>query len=191
MRSSSNSRRRPGGFALVAIVAAVLGMALPLAPAAAQGGQVKVAVIDVQSILAESKRGTAVQRELEAFQKQKSDEIQSRGEELANLRKDYAEKGLSMAEDRLAQMKTEIEDKTVQFNRLRDDANFELKKRSEELLAQVEAQVMPIINQVGREGGYTLIFNKFQSGLVFADDAIDITGLVIERYDAGYQADGE
>ena len=34
---------------------------------------------------------------------------------------------------------------------------------------------MPVINQVGKELGYTLIFRKFESGLIYADEAIDIT----------------
>ncbi len=32
--------------------------------------------------------------------------------------------------------------------------------------------------------GYTLIFRKFESGLIYADEAVDITKLVITRLDA-------
>jgi Skp family chaperone for outer membrane proteins len=32
--------------------------------------------------------------------------------------------------------------------------------------------------------GFTLIFNKFQGALVYADDSVDITDQVIERFDA-------
>jgi Skp family chaperone for outer membrane proteins len=35
---------------------------------------------------------------------------------------------------------------------------------------------------VGREQGLTLIFNKFQSGLVYADQSVDITDDVIRRF---------
>ena len=48
----------------------------------------------------------------------------------------------------------------------------------------VDQQVMPVINQVGKELGYTLIFRKFESGLIYADEAIDITKSVIQRLDA-------
>ena len=44
--------------------------------------------------------------------------------------------------------------------------------------------MFPVINQVGKEGGYTLIFRKFESGLIYADEAIDITDEVIQRLDA-------
>jgi hypothetical protein len=49
-------------------------------------------------------------------------------------------------------------------------------------LADLERRVFPIITQLGKERGYTLIFNKFQSGLVFADDAADITEDVLKRF---------
>ena len=41
---------------------------------------------------------------------------------------------------------------------------------------------MPVIETVGQERGLTLIFNKFQSGLVFADQGVDITDEVIRRF---------
>ncbi len=34
----------------------------------------------------------------------------------------------------------------------------------------IDERVMPVINQVGKELGYTLIFRKFESGLIYADD---------------------
>jgi hypothetical protein len=39
-----------------------------------------------------------------------------------------------------------------------------------------------VINQVGKEKGYTLILNKFQSGLVFVDDSVDITDEVLKVF---------
>jgi Skp family chaperone for outer membrane proteins len=43
---------------------------------------------------------------------------------------------------------------------------------------------MPVINQAGKELGYTLIFRKFESGLIYADEAVDITDSIIKRLDA-------
>ena len=39
-----------------------------------------------------------------------------------------------------------------------------------------------MINEIGAERGFTLIFNKFQSGLVYADDGVYITDDVIRRF---------
>ena len=42
--------------------------------------------------------------------------------------------------------------------------------------------MLPVITQVGKERGFTLIFNKFQSGLVYADEAVDVTDDVLKRF---------
>ena len=66
-------------------------------------------------------------------------------------------------------------------------------------LAEINQDIEPLggdnprhqrINAVGREFGYAMIFNKYQSGLVYADDAIDVTNLVIERFNAAGAASG-
>ena len=41
---------------------------------------------------------------------------------------------------------------------------------------------MPIIQELGREMKLQLVFNKFQSGLVYADESLDITEQVIKRF---------
>ena len=51
----------------------------------------------------------------------------------------------------------------------------ELNKAQRAGFGEIDQRVMPVINQVGKEGGYTLIFHKFESGLVYADEAVDIT----------------
>jgi len=52
-----------------------------------------------------------------------------------------------------------------------------------------EKRVLPVINQVGKEKGYTLIFNKYAPGmLVYADDAVDITASVVQRLDSAAAA---
>ena len=46
----------------------------------------------------------------------------------------------------------------------------------------LEGKIKPVIDQIGKEMGLAAIFNKFESGLVYASDAIDITDTVIKRF---------
>ena len=81
-------------------------------------------------------------------------------------------------------MDKQLQEKSVSLKRLSEDATADLNKKKEDLLGSIDAKVMPVINQLGREQGYTMIFRKFESGLIYADDAIDITQAVIVRLDA-------
>ncbi len=80
-------------------------------------------------------------------------------------------------------MTGQIEDRTIALQRFEDDAKRSLDEARRTALGRLEQQIMPIINEIGKERGLTLIFNKFQdSGIVYADDAVDITDEVIRRF---------
>ncbi|HUF77520.1 MAG TPA: OmpH family outer membrane protein [Thermoanaerobaculia bacterium] len=159
----------------------MLALVAGAAPAAAQP-PIKVAVIDVERILLESNRGKAALGEIENLRKAKQQEGEVLQKEIADLQTRLNEGRLSLAEDKLAELTKQLEDKVIAARRFQDDATRELTKKRDQVLDQIEQSIFPVINQVGREGGYTLIFNKYNSGLVYADESVDITAQVIERY---------
>jgi outer membrane protein len=87
-----------------------------------------------------------------------------------------------VSEDKLAEMSKQLENKNIAMRRFEDDAKRELEDARRKQLGGLEAKILPIINAIGQEQGFTLIFNKFQSGLVYADEAVDITDEVIQRF---------
>ncbi len=162
----------------------VLAALLCLTFVGAAGAQTKMAVIDVEKILTDSDRGKAVIEEIKTFSKNKSEELVAMQKQIEALGKTFEDGRLSLAEDVLADMQKELEDKTIEIRRAQDDAERELKEMQSERFQKIEEDVLPIITEVGKDGGYTMILNKYQSGLVYADPMIDITPTVIERFDA-------
>jgi outer membrane protein len=175
------------------LLALALGTALaaPFAlPAMAQAapapaaGTMKIAVIDTEKILMNSAAGKRALGDLKKLQDQKEAEGRTKQQEIKDLQAKLTDGRLSLAQDKLADMEKQLEDKVIDLRRFQDDANRDLTKKRDEILGQIDDKVMPVINQVGKEMGYTLIFRKFESGLIYADDAIDITNSVIQRLDA-------
>lgn len=144
----------------------------------------KIAVIDVQRILTDSATGQKIISELEELRTSKAAELEQLGSQLEDVTRRIDDGRLTLSQERLAELEQEREDLQVQARRAQDDAQRELQEKQRENFEQIESSVMPIIEQVGQEFGYTAIFNKFQSGLVYADEAIDITDMVIERFNA-------
>ncbi len=167
------------------VAGAVLLGAMASGPALAQS---KIAVIEVERLLQESGRGQVAVQELTRLRDEMQTTLQGRQEQLAALQKQYTDGRLTLAEDRLAEMEKQLEDMTIGLQRSQDDANREMQKLQTEKFGEIEQAVLPIIGQVGREFGYTAIFNKFQGGLLYSADAADITNLIIERYNAAYPA---
>ncbi len=173
------------GFRAVAVTVAVSAGVLMAGPVLAQS---KIAVVEVERLLQESARGQVAVQDLTRLRNEKQAELTTRQEQLAALQQQYNDGRLTLAEDRLAELEKQLEDMTIDLRRAQDDANREMQKVQGERFGEIEQAVLPIIAQVGREFGYTAIFNKFQGGLLYAADAADITNLIIERYNAAYPA---
>ena len=160
------------------VVPAAIVMAVAL-PAAAQ---VKLAVIDVQRVVTESDPGKEVMQKLRALSDSKAQQGQTLQQELTALQDQLNKQRFTVSEARQAEMSKQIEDKQIAIRRFQDDAQRELQEAQRRELGGLEERILPIINQIGQERGLTLIFNKFQSGLVYADDTIDITDAVITKF---------
>jgi len=159
------------------------------APAAVlPAGGLRVAVIDTEKILLSSQAGKRAIAELKKIQEQKEAELRGKQQEIKDLQDKLSQGRLSLAQDKLAEMAKQLEDREIALKRLSDDASRDLNKKKDDLLGSIDEKVMPVINQLGKEQGYTMIFRKFESGLIYADDAIDITQAVIQRLDAAAAA---
>lgn len=159
------------GLLVLALVAAM--------PAAAQ---VNIAVIDVQRVVTDSDPGKEALGKLKELQDAKIDQGRGLQQELAALQEQISKQRFTLSEQRLGELTKEIEDKQIALQRFQDDAERELDEARRRELGGLEGRIMPVINEIGAERGLTLIFNKFQSGLVYADDAVDITDDVIRRF---------
>jgi len=159
-----------------AVAALVMAAAMPAA------AQSKVAVIDVQRVVAESDPGKEAIQKLKAISDAKVQEGQTLQQEMATLQDQFNKQRYTVSEQRLAEMTKELEDRNIAIRRFEDDAKRELEEARRRELGGLEGRILPIINQIGVEEGITVIFNKFQSGLVYADEAVDITDDVIRRF---------
>ena len=171
--------------------AALLALALAV-PAAAQqaaapAGPPKIAVIDTEKILLSSQAGKKALADLKKLQEAKETELRAKAQELKDLQTKITEGRLSLAQDKLAEMTKQYEEKEIALRRAQDDAGRELGKKRDEMLGEIDKRVMPVINQAGKDLGYTLIFRKFESGLIYADEAVDITSVIIQRLDGAAQ----
>ena len=168
------SLRALTGLLVAAIVSSLAGP-----PAQAQEAPLKVAVIDVQRILTDSVAGKKALDDLRKLAESRQAEIDAKGQEVTDLQNRLNEGQLSLSPERQEQMQAELQEMLIGLRRLQDDAERELQTRRGQAFEAIEVDVLPIITEVGQEFQYTMIFNKFQSGLLFALERIDITDLIL------------
>lgn len=152
------------------------------APVFAQTPPARVAVIDVQKVLTQSTAGKAAYEKLKKMQEERMERAKSMDEEMRKLDAEISTKRLSLSEDKLAEMQKQLADKRISIQRYAQDAEREIGEARDKELLVLENKIKPVIDALGKEMGLAAIFNKFESGLVYASDAIDLTDTVIKRF---------
>ncbi|MEM9593878.1 MAG: OmpH family outer membrane protein [Acidobacteriota bacterium] len=161
-------------------LAAVL---LPAVPATAQDGPIKIAVVDLEVIVARSAAGQDLQKKLDAFQKTVQTDIEQMQSQARDIRQRVADGVNSLTEDKLAELQKQYEDKTIEIRRMRDDKTREGQKMQAEGLREIEKQLEPVFERVRDQGNYDLILNNVPGVVVMAGERVDITGKVIAELD--------
>jgi outer membrane protein len=172
-------------ISVCAVVLGALGAASLLAPPAeaqAAGANGRIGVIEVQRIVQESAIGKESLARVQKLQTAKQDELTRRQKELRDLEQKIQDQGKSLSEDAMEKMQKDYQAKALELKRAQDDAQRELEEIQRKELAELERRVMPVIDSVAKEQGFQLVFNKFQSGILFADGGVDITDAVIGKF---------
>jgi outer membrane protein len=144
--------------------------------------QVKIGVVNAQEILAKTKKGIEIQNRLEKLQNNKQKELQAMQDEIKKLEKEVLSPALN---DETREKKgLDLQNKRKDLKRYLEDAQNEIQRESQKELGELEKAVMPLIDQIGKSKGFTIIFDITRPGIVYFDQAIDITPEVISAFDA-------
>lgn len=173
-----------GSFAvLVAAMASIL-WGVPLA---AQVIGEKVGVFNADRVMTESQPGQQALALFTQLREQRVGELQIQQNQISTLQQQVLSVPPGSAD--AVRLQREVENSVLRLNRLQEDVEQELGLRQNELTSEIMQMIGQIIDVMGEEEGYTLIFNQLQSGLVYIATALDITDEIIRRINTMGAAD--
>ncbi len=148
----------------------------------AQTEGLKVGIFNADRILQESQAGQQALAQFNQLSTQRLEEFQAQQTGLDQLRQQLLAAPPGSAE--AGQLNRQLEDKTLQLQRLQQDVQNELAQRQDELTGVITQRIAQIIETLGDEESFSMIINLVQSGIVYyAVDALDITDMIIARLD--------
>jgi outer membrane protein len=162
-------------FALILFVGAMASMSY---------AQVKVGVINSQDVLEKSSEGKKVLARLTETDKQNQAAIAKLDDEIRQLQTKLSTQSITLTEDAVTQMRADLDRKNTDRKRKAEDAYSSMQDLTQRLFAKVQQELLPIVEQLGKERGMDVILDLKNSGAVYWSPAIDLTADVIKRYDA-------
>ena len=189
------------GFALVAAPGVVRAQQAPPAvpppatPPAAQPQPArpfpegaKIAYLDIQRVAAESAEGKVSTARVQALNQKKVAELNDLNKKLLADQQKLQAQGAMLNEAARAELERAIDRQQKELQRRQQDAQEEVQQLQTDLQNTFQGKLYPIIQQVVAEKGIEVLFSQRDSGIVFANPALDLTADVIKRFDAAQAA---
>ncbi|MEZ4414611.1 MAG: OmpH family outer membrane protein [Gemmatimonadota bacterium] len=164
-------------------VMAVLGVFAATAAASAQ--QVpRIAYINSDKIISESKQAQAAQQAFETEVARYRTEVNQLGEALQRMITEYDAQKSTMTPTARTQKENDIRLRQTEYEtRLRELENQATQRRAA-LVEPVMEQINQVIDAIRREGNYALILDASSTAIIAADPALDLTEEVLRRLSA-------
>ena len=170
-------RRHNRLLALIAAAAGLAGLA-----AAQEAG--KLGVINSQEILDTSAAGKRALAQIQAADKKYTDELARIDDQIRQLQNRLTAQRLTLTPDAAAALQADIQKKTTERQRSAEDAGRAMREIQARTLEEIQADLIPLIEQVRKDMGLDLIFDVTKGGIVYFTPALDLTAEIVKRYDA-------
>src|SRR5687768_17296990 len=131
------------------------------APPAQAQAPLRMAFLDLQRIAAESNEGKAASGKVQGLTQKKSAELQ--------------EKTKALQDSARAQTQREIDRLTVEIDRCQEDANAEVQELQQQLQAEFQGKLRPIVDGMVKELAIGLLFSAGDADAIYVDRSLDIT----------------
>ncbi len=152
------------------------------------GAELKIGYVDLQRSLNETESGKKARADLEKLIKSKQAVIDEKGKEIERLKEELDKQSALLSEEAKKAKQDELDRKMGKYQRLVQEAQREVKKKETELTNEILKGLRKVIEELGREEKYTLILEKMEGLVLYADSAIDLTDRVIKLYDEKMKA---
>jgi outer membrane protein len=165
-------------------VALLLALTAVLVPAGAATAQLKIGYVDLQRALNESEAGKAAKERFKVQVDKLQGDLKKKKDALDGLKEQLEKKSSVMKEEEARNMQKDYERKLRDFERSYKDSQGELQQRDNELTVELLKELQVVIEQYGKENGYSMILEQSSSSVLYGAPDLDLTEQIIARYNA-------
>jgi outer membrane protein len=161
---------------------------LMLAVGHAYADNVKIGVVDLMKALNESDAGKKAKSELEDMIKTKQAVIDEKGKAIEKMKGELEKQSSVLSADAKKAKEDQLEKMVREYQRVVSDSQTEVKKRESDLTGGILKEIKAIVDQMGKEGGYTMIIENAEGVVLYSKKDLDLTDAVIEKFNASQKA---
>jgi outer membrane protein len=144
----------------------------------------RIATIDVQKVLTTSNIGKAATERMKKLQEDRMAKAQQMSADMAKIENELKTKKSTLLPAEVRNLEKQRADKRNAMMQFAQTAEKELGQARDKELGEINNQTLPVVQAIAKEMSLAAVFNKFESGMIYSADALDITDAVIARMNA-------
>jgi outer membrane protein len=155
-----------------------------LVPAAYSADSVKIGIIDFEKIMQESSAGKMNQKALNTKGTELKNKLEKEKQRLDEVGRSFEKEALVLSDEKKREREREFRNQVEDFKIMQQDYANELKNMEIKMINDMQKAVYDIANELGKKEKYTLIIEKKNAGVIYVPDQVDVTDIVIKKYNA-------
>lgn len=144
----------------------------------------KLAMVDMQRVLNETKAGQAARTKLEKSSKSKQDKFDKKRGKLES----DAAKLDKLSGAQLAAAQEKLQQESMELQNMLMALEQELAKQQQQLLEDMYKNSAAIVADIAKSKGLDLVLVRDQMTVIYAKEGLDITSEVVKQYDKKHPA---
>jgi outer membrane protein len=165
-------------------IALAVSLAILSAPALA-AAQAKIGFVDQRKAVFSSKEGKGAEKRFSEIVEERSSRFRPLRDDLQRLQEEYEKQKYVLSEEALQERRIDILRRQRDLERDSKELEEDLQIEQVKLLQPIQKRIQDVIAEIGREQELTLIVDKSMVGLLYIDDSLDVTELLIEKLNQG------
>jgi outer membrane protein len=149
---------------------------------AANEDGMKVGVVDIDQAVSSTDEGKAAREEFARKQREAEGKIQPLLDRYKALEEELKAKKFVLSDEALFQKQLDLVEMRNQIQGRMKELEGQMQVDQKRLEGPLVQKLSEIIEDVGKTQGFTLIIRRGAPGFLYTREALDITDLVIERY---------
>lgn len=150
----------------------------------------RIAVVDLQRALNETEDGRRAKNRLKALFNRRQQALDKRQNELKVLKTEIEAQQKVLSREALQKRVEDYQKAFIELQSTYVEYQRELAQKEAQLTREIIARMERILRRIGQTEGYTLIVERNEGGVVWVPSNLDVTDLVIQRYNAGEGREG-
>jgi outer membrane protein len=165
-----------------ATIVALGALALLVVGTAAQDEPIKIGIVDLQQAVSSTDEGKVAREEMARKQREAEAMMAPLYERYKALEDDLKAKKFVLSDESLFQKQLDLAEVRNQIENKMKEIEGQLKVDQARIQEPLVTKLRTIINETGRDEGFTMIMQRGGAGLIYTREALDITDLIISKY---------